>query len=122
MLELGNNAHIFARPFRRQALVSCFEDALRCGPVRTVAHPAMAEPMLIVDFPGGGHLSIEFIDTAPDADEPRLGAWLELRSDDPAEAMRVALEAGLREVTHPGHPYYVMVPGGQVFTIAQAQK
>jgi hypothetical protein len=32
--------------------------------------------------------------------------------------MRAALEAGLPEVKHPGHPYYVMAPGGQVFTIA----
>jgi hypothetical protein len=27
-------------------------------------------------------------------------------------------DAGLPEVKHPGHPYYVMAPGGQVFTIA----
>ena len=38
-------------------------------------------------------------------------------ADDPAEAMRVALGVGLTEVKHPGHPYYVMAPGGQVFTI-----
>jgi len=117
-LALGNNVHIFARPSRRQALAWCFEVALGCGPVRTVQHPAMPEPMLVVDFPGGGHLSIEFIEDAPDADRPRLGAWLELRAADPAATMRAALEAGLTEVQHPGHPYYVMAPGGQVFTIA----
>jgi hypothetical protein len=32
--------------------------------------------------------------------------------------MRAALDAGLPEVKHPGHPYYFMAPGGQVFTIA----
>ena len=32
--------------------------------------------------------------------------------------MRRALQAGLTEVKHPGHPYYFMAPGGQVFTIA----
>jgi hypothetical protein len=78
----------------------------------------MPEPMLVVDFPGGGHLSIEFVEDAPDDQRPRLGAWLELRADDPAEAVRAALAAGLTEVRHPGHPYYVMAPGGQVFTIA----
>lgn len=25
---------------------------------------------------------------------------------------------GLTELRHPGHPYYFMIPGGQVFTIA----
>jgi hypothetical protein len=41
-----------------------------------------------------------------------------LRAEDPAAVMRAALDAGLPEVKHPGHPYYVMAPGGQVFTIA----
>ena len=63
-------------------------------------------------------LSIEFTDQAPDDDHPRLGAWLELPADDPAAVMRAALDAGLTEVKHPGHPYYVMARGGQVFTIA----
>jgi hypothetical protein len=117
-IALGNNAHLFARPSRRQELAWCFEVALGCGPVRTVQHPAMPEPMLVVDFPSGGHLSIEFVEEAPDADRPRLGAWLELRATDPAAVMRAAVAAGLTEVKHPGHPYYVMAPGGQVFTIA----
>ena len=78
----------------------------------------MPEPMLVVRFPGGGNLSIEFTTDAPDADQPRLGAWLELRAGDPAAVMRTVLDAGLIEVRHPGHPYYFMAPGGQVFTIA----
>jgi hypothetical protein len=73
MMALGNNAHLFAHPSRRQDLVWCFETALGCGPVRTVEHPAMQESMLVVDFPGGGHLSIEFLEDAPDDDRPRLG-------------------------------------------------
>jgi hypothetical protein len=117
-LALGNNAHLFARPARRQELAWCFGVALGCGPVRTVAHPAMPEPMLVVDFPGGGHLSIEFVPEAPDDERPRLGAWLELRAADPAAVLRAAVAAGLPAVEHPGHPYYVMAPGGQVFTIA----
>jgi hypothetical protein len=36
----------------------------------------MPEPMLIVKFPGGGNLSIEFTPDAPDDDRPRLGAGL----------------------------------------------
>ena len=84
----------------------------------TVEHTGMPEPMLVVRFPDGGNLSIEFTDQAPDDDQPRLGAWLELRAEDPAAVMRAALDAGMHEVKHPGHPYYFMAPGGQVFTIA----
>jgi hypothetical protein len=78
----------------------------------------MTESMLVVRFPDGGSLSIEFTDQAPDDEQPRLGAWLELRAVDPAAVMRAALDAGLPEVKHSGHRYYFMAPGGQVFTIA----
>ena len=105
------------RPHRREELAQCFEAVLG-SPVRTVDFPGIDQPMLIVSFPGGGHLSIEFTGEAPDDDRPHLGAWLELRADDPAAVLQAALEAGLTEVKHPGHPYYFMIPGGQVFTIA----
>ncbi len=72
---LGNNAHIFARPHRRQELARCFETALGCQ-VTTVEYPGTAEPMLIMRFPEGGSLSIEFTADAPDSDHPRLGVWL----------------------------------------------
>lgn len=117
MITLGSNVHIFARPHRREELAYCFEAVLDC-PVRTVEFPGIAQPMLIVSFPGGGHLSIEFTGDAPDDEQPRLGAWLELRADDPAAVLEAALSAGLVQVEHPGHPYYFMIPGGQVFTIA----
>ena len=118
MTALGNNVHIFARPHRRQELIWCFETVLGCGPVAAVEHPGMAEPMLLVRFPGGGHLSVEFTDDAPDDETPRLGAWLELRAENPQALMQAALNGGLTQVKHPGHPYYFMAPGGQVFTIA----
>jgi hypothetical protein len=34
--------------------------------------------------------------------------------------LQAALGAGLTQVQHPRHPYYFMIPGGQVFTIAPA--
>jgi len=120
VIALGSNVHIFARPHRRHELAWCFETVLGCGPVATVEHPGIEQPMLLVRFPGGGNLSIEFTDAAPDDDQPRLGAWLELRADEPAAVLDAALEAGLSRVEHPGHPYYFMAPGGQVFTIAPA--
>jgi hypothetical protein len=118
MTALGSNAHIFAQPRRREDLRRSFEAIPGCGAVTMMDYPGFAEPMLVIRFPDGGNLSIEFTDQAPDDDEPRLGAWLELRAADPAAVMRAALDAGLTEVKHPGHEFYFMVPGGQVFTIA----
>jgi len=117
VVTLGSNAHIFARPHRREELAQCFETLLG-NPVRTVEWPGIDQPMLIVSFPGGGHRSIEFTDDAPDDEQPRLGAWLELRADNPAALLQTALDAGLTQVSHPGHAYYFMLPGGQVFTVA----
>ena len=118
MTALGSNAHIFARPSRREELRCCFQALAGSGAVTSVEWPGTAGPMLLVRFPAGGNLSIEFTEDAPDDDEPRLGAWLEIRSEDPPAFLRTALRAGLVEVIHPGHPHYVMAPGGQVFTIA----
>jgi hypothetical protein len=64
VIGLGANAPVFARPHRREALKWCFEGALGCGPVRNFSHPAMPEPMVLVDLPGGGHLSIELVEKA----------------------------------------------------------
>ncbi len=58
-------------------------------------HLGMAEPMPVVGFPGGGNLSIERTGDALDDDQPRLGAWLELRAGDPVAVMRSVLDAGL---------------------------
>ena len=66
--------------------------------------------MLVISFPGGGHLSIEFTDDAPDDEQPQFGAWLELRASDPAAVLQAVLYAGLAEVKHPGHPYHFMIP------------
>jgi hypothetical protein len=77
----------------------------------------MTEPVLPVRFPDGGNVSIEFTVDAPDDDQPRLGAWLELRPDDPAAVMRAVLDNSLTKVTHPGHEHYFMAPGGQEFTV-----
>jgi hypothetical protein len=94
MTALGSNAHLFAQPHRRQDLRWAFETALGCGPVAAVDYPGIAEPMLVVRFPDGRSLSIEFTGQAPDDGQPRLGAWLELRAEDPAAVMRTALDGG----------------------------
>jgi hypothetical protein len=73
VIALGSNVHIFARPHRRAELAACFETVLR-SPVRTVEFPGIDQPILVVSFPGGGHLSIEFTDEAPDDEQPRPSA------------------------------------------------
>src|SRR5580692_5011526 len=65
VITLGSSVHIFARPHRRRELAQCFEAVLG-SPVRTVEFPGIDQPMLVVIFPGGGHLSIESTDEAPD--------------------------------------------------------
>jgi hypothetical protein len=73
--------------------------------------------MLLVAFPGGGHLSIEFRGDAPDDDHPRLGAWPELQAADPAQVLRSIVATGLLQVEHPAHEHYFMAAGGQVFAL-----
>lgn len=120
MIALGNNVHIFARPDRRESLRALFETILKSGSVATIDHPGMREPMLVVRFPRGGALSIEFTPEAEDSDEPRFAAWLELRTLEPAAVIEAIRNARIREVEHPGHPFYFMAPGGQVFTVVEA--
>jgi hypothetical protein len=87
-------------------------------PVAEVEDPGMAEPMLVARFPGSGNFEHRVHSRDPDDERPQLGAWLELRAEDPAGVMRTVLDQGLPEVKHPGHSHYFMAPGGQVFTIA----
>jgi len=71
-------------------------------------------------FPGAGHRSVELTHDAPDDEHPRLGAWLQLRADDPAAVLQAALDDGLAQARYSGHPNYFMAPEGQVFTITPA--
>jgi hypothetical protein len=105
-------------PAPREELARCFGTVLG-RPVGTVKFPGIDQPMLVISFPDGGHLSIEFTDEAPGDEHPRLGAWLELRADeDPTTPFQAALNAGLTQVRRPAHPYYFMIPGGRMFTFA----
>lgn len=86
----------------------------------TVPLPGVAEPMMIARFRQGGSLSIELTPEADDSDQPRFATWLELRATG-AEALIDAIrKAGIPEIRHPGHPFYFVAPGGQVFTVVEA--
>lgn len=116
MTALGNQAHLFAHPRHRDALVHIFGTVLGCA-ARTVPLPDTAEPMLALRFPDGGALSIEFRPDAPDAQTATYGAWLEIRTPNLAALRQAVLDAGLSEVHHPGHEFYFSIPGGQVFAV-----
>jgi hypothetical protein len=120
MVLLSNRVHIFARPQFRDELIWCFGTVLGCGEPVSIRLPGVPEPVLGFRFPGGGALSIEFTDDAPDGQDPRGGAWLELQSDDPAALREKILAAGLPTVEHPGHDFYFAAPGGQVFSVEAA--
>jgi hypothetical protein len=117
MIALGSNVHIFARPHRRGELARCFETILG-SPVRTVELPGIDQPMLVVSFPAEGISASSSPAMHPMTSSRVWAPGSSFAPDDPAAAHRAALQAGLTEVKHPGHPYYFMIPGGQVFTIA----
>ena len=120
LVSLSNRVHIFARPRFKDELIWCFSTVLDCGDPVSIRLPGVAEPVLGFRFPDGGALSIEFTDDAPEAQHPRGGAWLELKSDDPSALRDKILAAGLPEVKHAGHDFYFVAPGGQVFSVEGA--
>jgi hypothetical protein len=122
MISLGNRAHIFAHPSLKEKLTWCFGTVLGCGPAVSLELSGRPEPVLAFRFPGGGSLSIEFVADALDEKQMRRGAWLEVKAEDPSALKEKILEAGLVEVKHPGHSFYFVAPGGQVFTVISARE
>lgn len=120
---LTNRAHILAPLSVKQQLVNCFATVLGCGQPTSLTAPGHTEPILAFGFPGGGSLSVEFTDEALDDQHARRGAWLELKSDDPASLIRRVRDAGLPQVHYwAATSFYFAAPGGQVFGISPAQE
>ncbi|HEV8561263.1 MAG TPA: hypothetical protein VGR06_33475 [Actinophytocola sp.] len=113
---------MFAHPSTREGLRWCFDTVLGCGPEISLALPGLSEPVLAYRFRGGGSVSIEFTTDGLDKAAARRGAWLEIQADDPEALKQKILDAGLPEVTHPGHDFYFAAPGGQVFTVVPASE
>jgi hypothetical protein len=122
-LALGDRAHFLARPEFREPLVRCFSQVLGCGePVVLPTHDP-AGPILAFRFPGGGALSVQFTAGALDEASARRGAWLEIRSPDPAALEAAVVAAGLERIHYPATTtFYFAAPGGQVFGIARADR
>jgi hypothetical protein len=120
---MGNRAHILVRPHVRDALRHCFVDVLGCGAPTALNAPSLSEPILAFQFPGGGSVSFEFTEDAPDEQQARRGAWLELQADDPEALKQNVHTAGLSQLRHPATTtFYFAVPGGQVFGIAPRRR
>jgi hypothetical protein len=121
-LAFGNRAHIFARPSVKEKLIWCFSTVLGCGAPMSSRAPGLTEPILAFKFPGGGSLSAEFTEDALDERQMRLGAWVEIWSDDPAGLKKKVLDAGLLQVTYPAtNTFYFAAPGGQILGIVSGR-
>src|SRR5882724_8329043 len=115
VLAFSDRAHIFARPQVREKLIWCFSTVLGCGTPASLNAPGLSEPILAFKFPNGGSLSVEFTEDALAEQHIRRGAWLEVRSNDPAALTKKILDAGLSEVHYPAtNTFYFVAPGGQV--------
>src|SRR5215831_4186143 len=97
MLAMSNRAHVLVRPSAKNALMACFAEVLDCGVPTVLNAPGLAEPILAFQFPGGGSISFEFTDEAPDVQQAGRGAWLELQSDNPDALRNRVVEAGLAQ-------------------------
>ena len=121
-LAFSNRVHLFASPKVKERLTWCLSTVVGCGAPVSLRTPGASEPILAFKFPDGGALSIEFTEDALNEQQSRRGAWLEIRSNDPATLKRRILDAGLSQIIYPAtNTFYFVAPGGQVFGIASAR-
>lgn len=120
---LGDRAHFLARPEYRDALVACFSKVLGCGEATVLPTHDPAGPILAFRFPGGGSISVQFTAGALDEASARRGAWLELRTSDPAGLEAAVFAAGLPQIRYAATTtFYFAAPGGQVFGVARQDR
>lgn len=109
----GSRAHLYARPETRESLRKFFAEILA-----TIPADIPETTMLVCRMAEGSSISVEFTGDALDDDHALRGAWLEIRTDDPAELQRRVIAAGLPRVEHPlTGRFYFRSPGGQVWGI-----
>jgi hypothetical protein len=114
MSAFGKRAHFYARPETREALRDFFTEILEGVP-----EDIPGTTMLVCRLADGTSISVEFTADALDDAHALRGAWLEVRTDDPAALQRRVIAAGLPRVDHPvTGRFYFRSPGGQVWGIA----
>ena len=115
IIAVGFRAHLYARPELREPLRRFFTEVLGTAPDEI---PGTA--MLVCRLAEGTSVSVEFAADALDDVHAQRGAWLELRTDDPAALQRRVIAAGLARIEHPvTGRFYFRSPGGQVWGIAE---
>ncbi|MFL5613557.1 MAG: VOC family protein [Gemmatimonadaceae bacterium] len=76
--------------------------------------------MLVCRLAEGTSVSVEFTPDALDDVHALRGAWLEIRTDDPAALQGRVMAAGLARVEHQATSrFYFRSPDGQVWGIAE---
>ncbi|MFN2450027.1 MAG: hypothetical protein ABR508_09635 [Candidatus Baltobacteraceae bacterium] len=113
---LGARVHLFVRPADREAFIGLFHEVLQCT-VRELEF-GLPHPIVLVSFPDGSALSVEFNADTPTQRSTLSGAWIEFRTADPQNVQRKLLDAGVEHFSHPASPHrYFRAPGGQVFRV-----
>jgi hypothetical protein len=110
MITLRNRVHLFTHPKNKEALIDCFTTLLGG---RIIAAPTS----LAFQFADGSAISVDFteeVDDAPDEQQARRGAWLELETDEPSTLKEQILSAGYRHFEYTAGFFYFQIPGGQV--------
>jgi len=115
MIALGNRLHGFAHPDTRQAMQQFYGTLLGCL-VREL-DSGLQHPIMLITT-AGGSFSVEFVDDAPDPEQPWRGAWIEFITDDVPALHQRLRDAKTPEFRHPGSPHlYFRAPNGQVLRL-----
>ncbi len=112
MIGLSNRVHTYARPAVKDALTAFFTQLLGA---EMILVPGTS--MLAFRFPDNSSYSVEFTEDALDERQARLGAWLEVKTDDPDTLQQKVLAAGLTRVEYLTGRFYFQAPGGQIWGI-----
>ncbi len=113
MITLSNRVHIFAHPQDKDRLTEFFVDILDCE-----ATPLPGTSITLFRFPNTS-MTVDFTEDALDQQQARRGAWLEVKSDDPAALKKKVLAAGLPQIVYPTGRFYFQAPGGQIWGIVE---
>jgi len=114
-LSFGNHIRLTAAVSSREKIKKFYGEILGC---QIKPHPD--KPTDIVQFPDGVFMGINYEKDFLSENQALQGAWLELKTDDPAGMKEKLLNFGVREIEYPDKSnFYFQAPGGQVYRLAR---